>query len=57
MKIATGNIQSLKNKEQTLLLELRELDIDVMLVTETWLTKDEIIWLDSCDFKKDTYWI
>ena len=54
IKIATGNIQSLKNKEQTLLYELTELDIDVMLVTETWLTKDDIVWLDSCDFNKDT---
>ena len=57
IKIVTGNIQSLKNKEQTLLHELTELDIDVILVTETWLTKDDIVWLDSCAFNKDTYGI
>ena len=26
-----------------------------MVVTETWLTKDETVWLDSCNFSKDTY--
>ena len=55
IKIAMGNVQSLKNIEQTLLHELTELDIDVMLITETWLNKDDIVWLDSCDFNEDTY--
>ena len=55
IKIGTGNVQSLKNKEQTLLHELIEQDIDIMVVTDTWLTKDDILWLDSCDFNKDTY--
>ena len=55
IKIATGNVQSLKKKEQTLLHEQIELDIDIMLVTETWLTEDDTVWLDSCDFNKDTY--
>ena len=32
-----------------------EQDIDTMVVTETWLTKDDTVWLDSCDFNKDTY--
>ena len=53
--IEIGNVQSLKNKEQTLLHELIELDIDIMLVTETWLTEDDTVCLDSCDFNKDTY--
>ena len=55
IKIAIGNVQSLKNKEQTLLHELIEQDIDIRAVTETWLTKDDTVWLDSCDFNKDTY--
>ena len=55
IKIATGNVQLLKNKEQTLLHELIEQDIDIMVVTETWLTKDDTVWLDSCNFNKDTY--
>ena len=54
IKKATGNVQSLKNKEQTLLHELIEQDIDIMVVTETWLTKDDTVWLDSCDFNKNT---
>ena len=55
IKIATGNVQSLKNKEQTLLHELTEQDIDIMFVTETWLTQDDKVWLDSCDFNKNIY--
>ena len=55
IEIATENAQSLKNKEQTLLHELIELDICIMLVTETWLTEDDTVWIDSCDFNKDTY--
>ena len=35
VKIATGNVQSLKNKEQPLLHQLIEQDIDIMVVTET----------------------
>ena len=54
IKLATGNVQSLKNKEQTLLHELIEQVIDIMVVTETWLTKDDTVWLDSCDFNKNT---
>ena len=55
VKIATGNLQSLKNEEQSLLHQLIEQDIDIMVVTETWLTKDDTIWLDACDLNKDTY--
>ena len=55
VKIATGNVQSLKNKEQPLLYQLIDQDIDIMIVTETWLTKDDTIWLEACDLNKDTY--
>ena len=55
IKIATGNVQSLKNKEQPLLHQLIDKDIDIMIVTETWLTKDDTIWLEACDLNKDTY--
>ena len=55
VKIATGNVQSLKNKEQPLLHQLIDKDINIMIVTETWLTKDDTIWLEACDLKKDTY--
>ena len=37
--------------------ELIEQDIDIMLVTETWLTQDDTVWLDSGDFNKDSYTI
>ena len=55
VKIATGNLQSLKNKEQPLLHQLIEHDIDIMVATETWLTKDDTVWRDACDLNKDTY--
>ena len=48
-------MQSLKNKEQTILHKLIELDMDIMLVTESWLTEDDTVWFDSCYFNKDTY--
>ena len=48
-------MQSLKNKEQLLLHQLIEQDIDIMVVTETWLTEDDTVWLDACDFNRDTY--
>ena len=54
-KITTGNLQLLKNKEQPLLHQLIEHDIDIMAATETWLTKDDTVWLDACDLNKDTY--
>ena len=41
VNIAKGNVQSLKNKEQPLLHQLIEQDINIMVVTETWLTKDD----------------
>ena len=55
VKIATGNVQSLKNKEQSLLHQFIEQDIDITVVTKTWLTKDDTVWLDACNFNKDTY--
>ena len=55
VKMATGNVQSLKNKEQPLLHQLIDKDIDIMIVMETWLTKDDTIWLEACDLNKDTY--
>ena len=55
IKIATGNVQSLKNKEQPLLHQLIDKDINIMIATETWLRKDDTIWLDACDLNKDTY--
>ena len=57
VKIATGNLQSLKNKEQPLLHQCIDKDIDIMIVTETWLMKDDTIWLEACDLNKDTYGI
>ena len=55
IKIATGNVQSLKNKEQPLLHQLIDKDINIMIVMEAWLTKDDTIWLEACDLNKDTY--
>ena len=57
VKISTGNVQSRKNKEQPILHQLIEQDINIMVVTEAWLTKDDTIWLDACDLNKDTYGI
>ena len=46
------NIQSIKNKHTNLLDHLVENKTDICIVTETWLTEDDKIWLDCCDLSK-----
>ena len=49
VKIATGNVQSLKNKEQLLLHQLIEQDIDIMIVRDMadkrWHSLVGLMWL------------
>ena len=51
------NILSIKNKHTNLLDNLVENKTDICIVTETWLTKDDKIWLDCCDLSKNGYQI
>ena len=51
------NIQSIKNKHTNLLDNLVENKIDICIVTETWLTDDDKVWLDCSDLSKNGYHI
>ena len=51
------NIQSIKNKHTKLLDNLVENKTDICIVTETWLTEDDKVWLDCSDLSKNGYQI
>ena len=44
IKLGLANMRSLKNKDQALLNYILEHQIDVFLVTETWLKQEDDIW-------------
>ena len=47
----------IKNKHTNLLDNLVENKIDICIVTETWLTDDDKVWLDCSDLSKNGYHI
>ena len=51
------NIKSVKNKDLIMHHEMVQNKIDILLLTETWLTSKETekIWIDSSDLNKDQY--
>ena len=51
------NTQPIKNKENLLADYLRCEAIDIVVITETWLTNSDMdaIWMESNEFKKDGY--
>ena len=51
------NIRSIKNKHTNLLDNLVENKTDICIVTETWLTDDDKVWLDCSDLSKNGYHI
>ena len=51
------NIWSIKNKHTNLLDNLVENKTDICIVTETWLTEDDKVWLDCSDLSKNGYHI
>ena len=51
------NIWSVKNKHTNLLDNLVGNKTDICIVTETWLTEDDKIWLDCSDLSKNGYQI
>ena len=51
------NIQSIKNKHTNLLDNLVENKNDICIVTETWLTEADNVWLDYSDLSKNGYQI
>ena len=55
LNIATVNVRSLKNCEQQVLNEIIEGSIDVLVITETWLsnTQDDAHWIQASDLNKE----
>ena len=51
------NAQSFKNKDLIIHCQIVQNKIDILLLTETWLTSKEIdkIWISSSDLNKDRY--
>ena len=54
LKIYTINIQSIKSKEQLLLDYIYESDIDICVLTESWLNDNDrnYAWLEATDLNK-----
>ena len=56
-RIATLNSRSVKNKDQTIIKELNNKNVDIAVLTGTWLkdnTEDQA-WLNQSDFKQGNY--
>ena len=53
--VATCNTQSLKSKELQVSELLGSHAIDVLLITETWLTSKDSLWKQSTDLNKNQY--
>ena len=55
LNIATVNVRSLKNCEQLVLNEIIKGNIDVLVITETWLsdTQDDAHWIQASDLNKE----
>ena len=54
-KVATVNARSIKNKDLLIVDYLKEINIDVCIVSETWLTEQDAVWLEGCELNKNGY--
>ena len=57
IKIATVNTRSIKSKEQILLRELIHNNIDILIVTETWLKNNQKdgLWIEMTDLNTEPF--
>ena len=51
-KLMLLNAQSIRNKDTMICDYIMDNKIDVTLIMETWITDQDQIWLDCCDFKQ-----
>ena len=51
----TLNAQSVKKKDTLIMDNIIENKVDVCVVTETWLTEQDNIWISNSEFKKNNY--
>ena len=57
IRIATINARSVKNKDQIILEELTNNDINALLITETWTkdTQEDLAWLNQSILHQGPY--
>ena len=57
IRIATANARSVKNKDQIIVQQLNNNDIDVALITETWTkdTQENLTWLNQSELCQGHY--
>ena len=57
IRIATVNARSVRNKEQIIVQELTNNDINVALITETWTkdTREDLAWLNQSELHQGHY--
>ena len=49
------NVQSIKNKQDVIMEFLEDLNADLAVLTETWLTDEDGIWVQGSEFQKHNY--
>ena len=56
-RIAILNVRSIKNKDHFIVNELNDNNVDIAVITETWLkdTEEDQAWLDQSEFKQGNY--
>ena len=57
LQLSTINCQSVKSKEDQIIQHILDNNIDLVVLTETWLkeTDRDRLWLQACSFNKDNY--
>ena len=53
LQIATINVRSLKSKDHLVVSEIISGNLDAVLITETWLTKDDHGWAEACQLNQN----
>ena len=55
--IATLNVRSIKSKDYFIVSELNDTNVDIAVITETWLknTEEDQTWLDQSEFQQGNY--
>ena len=53
--IVLSNVQSIKNKQDIIMELLEDLNADLAVLTETWLTDEDGIWVQGSEFQKHNY--
>ena len=57
MRIATLNVMSVKKKDHLIVQQLHETDVDLAVITETWLkdTDTDKAWLNQSELRHSNY--